>query len=195
VTETTDSAVLAAGLEPQNPQGLGNNDTLLLVVGSGNTLERLQALHGGLTAGGLVRNHAADGSPEHLGGGAEVEGTWPGELAHAPNMDDASSRTRVSCVHGEHTTTSGVVTGLLAQESRVLHCVILSAIFVLVVGVCPGSKRFAEEQPQCTMVDHTVILSMPASHCNTLAVVCSLRPLLGFGACTYTLRGRTRRRC
>lgn len=117
MAETTDSAVLAAGLEPQNPQGLGNNDALLLVVGSGNTLEGLQALHGGLTAGGLVRNHAADGSPEHLGGGAEVEGTWPGELAHATNMDDASSGARMSCLHGKRTTTGGVVTGLLAQES------------------------------------------------------------------------------
>jgi hypothetical protein len=75
VAETTNSAVLAAGLEPQYPQGLGDNDALLLVVGSGNTLERLQALHGGLTAGSLVGNHAADSSPEHLGGGAEVEGT------------------------------------------------------------------------------------------------------------------------
>jgi hypothetical protein len=75
VTETADSAVLASGLEPQYPQGLGNNDALLLVVGSGDTLEGLQALHGGLTAGSLVRNHTADGSPEHLGGSAEVEGT------------------------------------------------------------------------------------------------------------------------
>lgn len=76
MTETTDSAVLASGLEPQYPQGLGNNDALLLVVGSGNTLEGLQALHSGLTAGSLVRNHTTDGSPEHLGGSAEVEGTW-----------------------------------------------------------------------------------------------------------------------
>ena len=75
VTETTDSAVLAARLEPQYPQGLGNNDALLLVVGVGDTLEGLQALHGGDTAGSLVGNHAADGSPEHLRRGAEVEGT------------------------------------------------------------------------------------------------------------------------
>lgn len=93
VSETTDSAVLAAGLQPEYPQSLGNNDALLLVVGSGNTLEGLQALHGGVTASGLVGNHAADGAPEHLGGGAEVEGT----------------------------TTGGVETSLLAEESRVLH--------------------------------------------------------------------------
>jgi hypothetical protein len=41
VSETTDSAVLASGLQPQNPQGLGNNDTLLLVVWGRDTLEGL----------------------------------------------------------------------------------------------------------------------------------------------------------
>lgn len=76
VSETANSAVLAAGLQPQYAQRLGNDDALLLVVRSGDTLESLQALESGLTAGGLVRNHAADGTPEHLGGGAEVEGTW-----------------------------------------------------------------------------------------------------------------------
>ena len=76
VAETANGAVLAAGLQPQYPQGLGNDDALLLVVWCGNTLESLQALHSGLTAGGLVGNHTADGSPEHLRRGAEVEGTW-----------------------------------------------------------------------------------------------------------------------
>lgn len=78
VTETADSAVLAAGLQPQNPQGLGNDDALLLVVWGGDTLEGLETLKSSLATGGLVRNHAADGSPEHLGRGAEVEGTCHG---------------------------------------------------------------------------------------------------------------------
>jgi hypothetical protein len=41
VSETTDSAVLAAGLQPQYPQSLGNNNALLLVVWGRDTLEGL----------------------------------------------------------------------------------------------------------------------------------------------------------
>lgn len=94
VAETADSAVLAAGLQPQNPQGLGDDNALLLVVGRRNTLEGLEALHSGVTTGSLVGNHATDGAPEHLGGSAEVEGT----------------------------TTSGVEASLLAHERLVLNC-------------------------------------------------------------------------
>jgi hypothetical protein len=66
VSKTADSAVLTAGLQPQYPQGLGNNDALLLVIWRRNALKGLEALHGGVAAGCLVGNHAADGSPEHL---------------------------------------------------------------------------------------------------------------------------------
>lgn len=41
VTETADSAVLAAGLQPQYPQSLRNNNALLLVVWRRDTLEGL----------------------------------------------------------------------------------------------------------------------------------------------------------
>ena len=41
VTETANGAVLAAGLQPQYPQRLGNDDALLLVIGSRDTLESL----------------------------------------------------------------------------------------------------------------------------------------------------------
>jgi hypothetical protein len=75
VAESADGAVLAAGAETENAQSLGNDDTLLLVVGRGNTLEDLQALHGGGTTGGLVGDHTTDGLVEDAGGGAEVEGT------------------------------------------------------------------------------------------------------------------------
>lgn len=92
MSETTDGAVLAAGLQPQDTEGLGNDDALLLVVGGGDTLEGLKTLHSSVTAGSLVRDHATDGAPEHLGGSAKMEGT----------------------------TTSGVVPGLLAHERLVL---------------------------------------------------------------------------
>lgn len=75
VAETADGAVLAAGAQAQDTQSLGNDNTLLLVVGRGDTLEHLQALHGGGTAGGLVGDHAADSLVEDARGSAEVEGT------------------------------------------------------------------------------------------------------------------------
>jgi hypothetical protein len=89
VTKTANSAVLAAGLEPQHPQGLGNNDALLGVVRRRDALECLQALHGGVTARSLVGNHATDGSPEHLGGCAEVVRSWVGQLYSQGIGDDA----------------------------------------------------------------------------------------------------------
>lgn len=94
VTETADGAVLAAGAETQNTQSLGNDNALLLVVGGRDTLEHLEALHGGGTAGGLVGNHAADSLVEDAGGGTEVEGT----------------------------TASGVETSHLAEVGVVLDC-------------------------------------------------------------------------
>jgi hypothetical protein len=75
LSETADSAVLASRLEPQHSKSLGNNDALLLVIWWGNTLEGLQAFQCGGATGALVGNHAADGSPEHLGWSAEMEGT------------------------------------------------------------------------------------------------------------------------
>jgi hypothetical protein len=75
VAETADGAVLAAGLQAQDTEGLGNNHLLLLVVRGRDTLEDLEALKGGGTAGGLVGNHAADGLVEDARRGAEVEGT------------------------------------------------------------------------------------------------------------------------
>ena len=73
MAETADSAVLATGLEAEDTESLGDDNALLLVVGGRNTLKGLEALHGGGTTRGLVRDHAADSSPEHLGGGTEVE--------------------------------------------------------------------------------------------------------------------------
>lgn len=68
MTESADSAVLAAGLEAEDTESLGNDHALLVVVWGRDTLEGLQALKSGGAASGLVRNHATDGAPEHLGG-------------------------------------------------------------------------------------------------------------------------------
>jgi hypothetical protein len=93
--ETADGAVLAAGLETEDTESLGDDHALLVVVGRGDTLEGLQAVHGSVTTLGLVRNHATDGAPEHLGRRTVVP--W--------------------------TTARRVETGLLAEEGLVLHCV------------------------------------------------------------------------
>lgn len=66
-----------------------------MVVGRGNALEGLQAVHGGVATLGLVRDHATDGAPEHLGRRTVVPGT----------------------------TARRVETSLLAEEGLVLHCV------------------------------------------------------------------------
>lgn len=75
MAQPANGAVLAAGLESKNAEGLGNDHLLLLVVGSGDTLKNLKALKSGSTAGGLVGNHATDGLVEDAARGAEVEGT------------------------------------------------------------------------------------------------------------------------
>lgn len=73
--QTADSAVLAAGLQPQDTECLGHDDLLGLVVRGRDTLEDLEALKGSGTAGGLVGDHATDGLVEDARGGAEVERT------------------------------------------------------------------------------------------------------------------------
>lgn len=90
MAETTDGAVLAAGLETEDTQGLGNDHLLLLVVGRGDTLEDLEALQGGGTTGSLVGDHATDGLVEDARGGTEVEGTW------YPALEFAYSRNRIN---------------------------------------------------------------------------------------------------
>lgn len=76
VAESADGAVLAAGLEAEDTEGLGDDHALLVVVRGRNTVESLQTLHSGGTTGSLVRDHATDGAPEHLRRSAVVPGTW-----------------------------------------------------------------------------------------------------------------------
>lgn len=98
VAETADSAVLAAGLQAEHTQSLGNDHLLLLVVRGRDTLEDLEALKGGGTTGSLVGDHATDSLVEDAGRSAEVEGT----------------------------TTGRVVSGHLAEVGVVLHCAVVS---------------------------------------------------------------------
>lgn len=75
MAQTADSAVLAARLQAEDAQSLGDDHLLLGVIRGRDTLEDLKALQGGGTAGSLVRDHATDGLVEDSGGSAEVEGT------------------------------------------------------------------------------------------------------------------------
>ena len=64
MAQSADCAVLAAGLQSQDSQGLGNHDTLDFVIWWWDTLKHLESLHCGGTTGGLVGNHATDGLVE-----------------------------------------------------------------------------------------------------------------------------------
>lgn len=54
---------------------MGNDDTLLLVIGLWDALKDLQSLHGSSASGGLVWDHAPDGLVKDARGSTEVEGT------------------------------------------------------------------------------------------------------------------------
>lgn len=73
--QAANSAVLAAGLEAEDTESLGDDHALLGVVRGRDTLEDLQAVHGSLAASSLVGNHSADGLVEDARRGTEVEGT------------------------------------------------------------------------------------------------------------------------
>jgi hypothetical protein len=80
--ELAEEAVLVAGLEAKNLEGVGDDHALGAVVGRGDAVEGLEVGEGGLAAGGLVGDHAADGAPEDAGGGAEVDGAMGGLGVH-----------------------------------------------------------------------------------------------------------------
>merc|ERR1719440_2222057 len=64
--ELPEAPVLPVVLQAQALQRRRNYHALLLVVRARNTVERLQAVQGQRTAGGLVREHPADSAPEDL---------------------------------------------------------------------------------------------------------------------------------
>lgn len=78
MAQSSNGTVLPSGLQPQDPQGLGNDHALLGVVRGRDTLKDLEAFERGLSTAGLVGNHATDGLVENAGRGAEVEGSAKG---------------------------------------------------------------------------------------------------------------------
>lgn len=70
-----DGAVLAAWLQSQDSESLGDDHLLLLVIWCWDTLEKLDSLDGSLSSGELVRKHTTDGSEEDAAWGTLVEGT------------------------------------------------------------------------------------------------------------------------
>ena len=75
VAQTANSAILAADLQPQDPQSLGNHHPLLLIVRRRDTLEDLETLESRSAAGGFMGDHATHSLVEDPRGCAEVEGT------------------------------------------------------------------------------------------------------------------------
>ena len=80
IGEDSDDGVISSGLEAHNSEGGGNDDSLLLIVRSGDSVERRQASDSGLTACRFLVNHTADRAPDHHGGALVVERTlaWVG---------------------------------------------------------------------------------------------------------------------
>lgn len=93
LSEVAQDGDTAVGRKLEGAESLRNNNALNLVIRRRDTLENLQVSQSGGTTSGLVRQHATDGAPEHLGWGAEVEGT-----------------------------TARVGVNVLAQERQELHC-------------------------------------------------------------------------
>ncbi len=58
-SEVTEGAKLAVVLESQDFEGLGNDDSLLVVVREGDALENLEAAESGGTLGGFVGEHSS----------------------------------------------------------------------------------------------------------------------------------------
>jgi hypothetical protein len=127
MAQTSDSAVLAAGLQSQDTQSLGYHHLLLFVVWGRNTLENLQSLKGGSTASGLVRDHATNGLVEDARRSAEVERSCSRvsipKLSHSKVLGNPESLTSAGWV----------VPGHLAQVGVVLHCSLISVSLIFVI--------------------------------------------------------------
>lgn len=75
LSELTEDGDASVGRKLKGAEGLRHNNALNLVKRRRNSLKNLQVSQSGGSTSGLVRKHSADSTPEHLGWGAEVEGT------------------------------------------------------------------------------------------------------------------------
>mmetsp|Transcript_36410 Transcript_36410/g.73412 ORF Transcript_36410/g.73412 Transcript_36410/m.73412 type:complete len:215 (+) Transcript_36410:136-780(+) len=70
--QVAELATAALGLQAEHLQAAREHHALLLVVGVRDALEALQPVKRSSSTSGLVRDHAADATPEDLGRSAEV---------------------------------------------------------------------------------------------------------------------------
>jgi hypothetical protein len=71
------------GLQSEDLKSSRDNLALHLVIGSGDALVHLEAVHGLLAATQLVGEHATDRAPQDLAGAAEMERAMGGVGVHA----------------------------------------------------------------------------------------------------------------
>jgi len=72
--QTLNSTELPPRLQPQNPQRLRHNHTLLPVIWRGNTLKEFEALKSCRAASSLVGHHTTDSTEKDLGRSSVMEG-------------------------------------------------------------------------------------------------------------------------
>ena len=80
VRDSLEGAVLSSGLESEDSESGGDDDSLDLVLGGRDTLVQLQSLESGGSSRALVGDHSSDGLVQDPRGGSEVEGTGSGRV-------------------------------------------------------------------------------------------------------------------
>jgi hypothetical protein len=73
LSEVSKNAELSVGLQSEDLEGIGNNNSLLLVIGEGDTFEDLQTAESSRALGGLVGEHSSNHSPEDAWWSSEVD--------------------------------------------------------------------------------------------------------------------------
>lgn len=85
--ELSQDAELAVRLQSQHLEGVGDDQSALLIIGIRNALENLQLAKSSSTLGSLVWEHASDNSPEDARWSSEVELTASGVRVHTKSEE------------------------------------------------------------------------------------------------------------